>query len=251
MNLRRPLYGPQDPRGPSRGRDVLAVKRGLNRVEQSLFPRPPGGFDDVYGRKAAQAVEVFQRISDIPATGHFGQATLDALWPYMDAYARLLYRTSRARRALPDLGPVQPGGVSLLDMSLTHDTSGIPLFPAVDTAWGGGGGVVVIAPEGCVVDTKDTSSSPGEAVFLTGVSELRHWIGHLDRDWPLEHEFRKGDLIGKTLPIPGQSDHAHWGVNAEAFLGPGKELKWGATGKGPRYTLGAPTIREQLEKALA
>lgn len=148
---------------------------------------------------------------------------------------------------LPDLGPVQPGGKSLLDMSLTHDTSGIPLFPAVDTAWGGGGGVVVIAPEVMVVDTKDTSSSPGEAIYSTGVSTFRHWVGHLDRDWPLGHQFKKGDIIGKTLPIPGKSDHAHWGVNAEAILGKGKELKWGATGHGPRYTLGAPTIREQLE----
>lgn len=144
------------------------------------------------------------------------------------------------------IGPVQPGGISLLDMSLTHDTSNIPLFPAVDTAWGGGGGVEVIAPEACEVDTKDTSSSPGEAVYLTGRSKLRHWVGHLDRDWPLGHKFRKGDRIGATLPIPGQSDHAHWGVNAEALLGKGKELKWGRTGKGPRYTLGAPTIRAQL-----
>lgn len=149
-----------------------------------------------------------------------------------------------------NVGPVQPGGKSLLDLSLTHRTEGIPLFPAVDTAWGGGGGVVVIAPEPCVVDTKDTSSSPGEAVYLTGMSKLRHWVGHLDRDWPLGHRFAKGAVIGKTLPIPGSSDHAHWGVNAEALLGNGKQLKYGKTGNGPDYTLGAPTIREQLAKAL-
>jgi hypothetical protein len=148
------------------------------------------------------------------------------------------------------VGPVQPGGVSLLDMSLTHATSGIPLFPAVDTAWGGGGGVTVIAPERCVVDTKDTNSSPGEALYLTGASKLRLWIGHLDRDWPLGHRFKKGEVIGKTLPIPGSSDHAHWGVNAEALLGKGKQLLYGETGRGPDYTLGSPTIRAQLTKAL-
>lgn len=158
------------------------------------------------------------------------------------------------RRTLPPkelwkrIGAIQPDGRSLLDMSLTHDTSGISLFPAVDSAWGGGGGVVVVAPEVCVVDTKDTSAAPGEAVYLTGASKLRYWVGHLDRDWPLGHEFHKGDVIGKTLPIPGKSDHIHWGVNAEAILGAGKELKWGRTGKGPRYTLGAPTIRQQLSK---
>lgn len=151
-----------------------------------------------------------------------------------------------------NVGPVQPGGKSLLDMSLTHDTSGIPLFPAVDTAWGGGGGVELIAPEGCTVDRRDTSSSPGEAFFMSGRSSLDYWFGHLDRDWPLGHEFVKGDFIGKTLPIPGQSDHAHVGVNAEALLGKGKELLWGGAPSKPRrrYQLGSPTIREQLERLL-
>jgi hypothetical protein len=170
----------------------------------------------------------------------------------VDKYLNCVEVEMKARLgALPprwaNVGPVQPGGQSLLDMSLTHDTSGIPLFPAVDTAWGGGGGVTVVAPERCVVDTKDTSAGPGEAVYMTGVSGLRHWVGHLDRDWPLGHGFEKGDVIGKTLPIPGSSDHAHWGVNAEAILGKGKQLKYGKTGTGPDYTLGAPTIREQLE----
>lgn len=156
-----------------------------------------------------------------------------------------------ARPVLPNLGPIQPGGVSLLNISLTHKTSGIPLFPAFDSAWGGGGGVQVIAPERCTVDTKDTSSSPGEAVYLTGASKLRHWVGHLDRDWPLGKVFKKGELIGKTLPIPGSSDHAHWGVNAEAFLGKGKQLKYGRNGNGPDYTYGSPTIGKQLAAALA
>lgn len=91
MKLKRPLYGPDDPRGPSRGRDVVAIKRGLWKVEDRFFPRPPAGFDDVYNRKTAFAVKTFQRIADIDPTGHFGQATLDALEPYMDAYARRMY----------------------------------------------------------------------------------------------------------------------------------------------------------------
>ena len=162
------------------------------------------------------------------------------------------------RRTWEDIGPVQPGGVSLLDMSLTHQSSGLPknakgitLWPAVDTAWGGGGGVVLIAHENCVVDTKDSSASPGEAIYVTGDSKLRVWFAHIDRDWPLGHRFEKGDVIGKTLPIPGKSDHGHIGVNAEALLGKGKQLKYGRDGNGPDYTLGAPTIREQLRKALA
>ncbi len=186
-----------------------------------------------------------------PAGGHYKaiDAALDAL------EADFVKELAPPKAPWQNIGPVQPGGVSLLDMSLTHASSGLPrnaqgvtLWPAVDTAWGGGGGVIVIAPEDCVVDTRDSSADPGEAFYLTGVSKLRHWVAHLDRDWQLEHRFSKGDVIGKTLPIPGISDHAHWAVNAEALLGKGKQLKYGSTGKGPDYSLGAPTIREQLRR---
>jgi hypothetical protein len=75
-------------------------------------------------------------------------------------------------------------------------------------------------------------------------------VAHLDRDWPLGHRFAKGDFIGKTLPIPGASDHGHWGVNAEALLGKGKQLKYGANGNGPNYTFGSPSIGKQLAALL-
>lgn len=92
MKLKRPLYGPDDPRGPVRGRDVVAIKRGLWKVETDFFPRPAAGFDDVYNRKTTQAVRTFQRLEGIPATGDFGQRTLDALWPLMDDFARRMYQ---------------------------------------------------------------------------------------------------------------------------------------------------------------
>lgn len=157
------------------------------------------------------------------------------------------------KRPWEAIGPVYPGGPSLLDMVPTHDTSGVPLFAATDTAWGKNGGVVCIAPEDCVVDTKDTSASPGEALYLTGTSGMRYWVGHLDRDWPVGKRFKRGDVLGKTLPIVGDSDHAHWGVNGEAFLGKGKEFAWGGAPGKPRrrYQAGSPTYREQLRKVAA
>ena len=99
--LKRPLYGPADPRGPSRGRDVKDfVKRTLHRLPAQIpvgadfFPKPPGGFDDVYNAKTAEAVAVVQRFNDItPETGNMGQETLDALWQYADTYSRWVYRT--------------------------------------------------------------------------------------------------------------------------------------------------------------
>jgi hypothetical protein len=120
------------------------------------------------------------------------------------------------------------------------------VFPAVDTAWGAG--VAMIAPEACKVDTKDTSAAPGEALYLTGWSLMRYWIAHIDRDLPLGHRFAKGEVIGKTVDTDaGGGPHGHVGVNAEAFLGKGKQLKYGRLGNGPDYTTGAPTIRKQLE----
>lgn len=159
-----------------------------------------------------------------------------------------LKRVQRDLAAAPpwaDIGPITKPGASLLDMSLTHKTSGILLFPAVDLAWGAG--VVMYAPEAVVVDTKDTSASPGEALYLQGISGMRYWLGHLDRDHPLGTRFRKGAVLGKTIDQAAPKiDHGHVGVNAEAFLGKGKQLKYGRTGNGPDYTTGSPRIRVQL-----
>lgn len=146
------------------------------------------------------------------------------------------------------IGPVLFGDKSLLDYALTHATSGIPLFPAVDLAWGSN--VAMYAPENCVVDTKDTSANPGEALYLTGESGIQYWWGHGDRDYPLGKRFRKGELVWKTAWQPNKKAHGHIGVNVEALLGKGKQLKYGRTGEGPNYTHGSPTIREQLRALL-
>lgn len=111
MKLKRPLFGPQDPRGPSRGRDVKDfVKRTLHRygnqkpVGDRFFPKPAAGFDDVYNEKTAEAIQVLQRLERIrPVTGNFGQPTLDALWEYADAYAKAVYRAWTAPKPKPTL----------------------------------------------------------------------------------------------------------------------------------------------------
>jgi hypothetical protein len=169
---------------------------------------------------------------------------------WKDAMAALdrLERDLSAKPAWENIGPITKPGASLLDMSLTHQTVGIPLFPAVDLAWGAG--VPMYAPEIVVVDTKDTSASPGEALYLRGASGMRYWFGHLDRDHPLGKSFAKGALIAKTVnQPPGFVDHGHVGVNAEKFLGAGKQLKYGRTGNGPDYSTGSPRIRTQLEES--
>ena len=126
MRLKRPLYGPQDPRGPSHGRDVKDfVKRTLHRlpaqigVGANFFPEPPGGFDDVYNEKTADAVRVVQQWYDLrPRTGNMGEATFEVLWSHADAYSRYAYRLWSAPKPKPPPlnEPVQ--GFSSLHKSL-------------------------------------------------------------------------------------------------------------------------------------
>lgn len=107
--MKRPLYGPDDPRGPSKGRDVKDfVKRTLHRMPgqiglgENFFPKPPGGFDDIYNRKTAEAVSVVQRWYSIrPATGDMGNATFQILWAHADAYSKWVYRTWNAPKPKP------------------------------------------------------------------------------------------------------------------------------------------------------
>lgn len=101
MNVKRSLYGPDDPRGPTIGADVAIVKWGLNHVETNFFPRPAGGFDDVYNVRTVQAVQTLQRLNHIEATGHLGQATFDVVWEYLDAYRRWKYRVFQVPKPPP------------------------------------------------------------------------------------------------------------------------------------------------------
>jgi hypothetical protein len=172
---------------------------------------------------------------------HFG-GHWEHAWPKLERLAKDL--KPKPKPSWGNVGPVTKPGASLLDYSLTHRTDGITLFPAVDLAWGSG--VSLYAPESCIVDTKDTSASPGEALYMTGVSGLRYWIGHLENDLPLGKKLAKGSLIGRTAWQPNKKAHGHVGVNAEKYLGRGEQLKYGRTGHGPDYTTGSPRIRTQL-----
>lgn len=133
MKLKRQLYGPDQERGPSHGRDVRDfVKRTLYRLPAQLpvgdmfFPRPPGGFDRVYNRKTEEAVEVVRRFDERrPFTGPFRQDDLDAFWDYADAYSRWVYRLWSAPNPKPPtptlIAPIQ--GLASLDKKLWTDFS--------------------------------------------------------------------------------------------------------------------------------
>lgn len=150
---------------------------------------------------------------------------------------------------LPPLGPIRRGGKSLLAYQLTHNTDGVPKFPALDENWGAG--AVAIAPEPLTVIAPYTSANPGAAFYALGASEIEYWIGHVHRSHRIGTKFAKGQEIGRSVAIVGDDDeHVHWGINVERLLGDGFQLKYGRDGNGPDYTFGSPSIGEQLRKAL-
>lgn len=182
-----------------------------------------------------------------PQGGHWRAAMA-----YMDELAQDLKPDPKPTPKVPMLGPVQKGGSSLLKASLTHQTSGLPLYPAYDTAFSAGS--VIIAPESGMVTRHSGGPSAGYSLYLTGKSEIEYYITHLN---PERHEIgaaEKGSklgVVGSATRFPGaRVSHAHVGVNIEKLTSAGKQLKYGKNGNGPDYTLGAPTIGVQLAKLL-
>jgi len=265
--LARALYFPGNPSGrpaSSDGPDVVAIKRALWRGGR--WQGPASSFDDTYSRAFAcgksgnvgeSGVAGFQRQSKIEPTGQLGDATYQTMRyaripaglsnagePLFDAIAvDLLEQSHKAPPAptLPSLGPMFAGGQPLLQHDCTHATSGIPLYPAFDDAFGAG--VAILAPEALVI-TRDSSSNPGDACYADGDSGLRYWFGHLVSAPAAGRSFAKGAKLGVTVATSqGGGPHVHVGVNVERYPGwkAGEQLKHHTN-----YTHGAPTIGDQL-----
>jgi hypothetical protein len=148
---------------------------------------------------------------------------------------------------VPALGPIRRGGKSLLAYQLTHNTDGIPLFPAVDDNWGAG--AISVAPESMTIIAPYTSASPGAAFYARGASGIVYWVGHVTRSPRIGTRFARGQELARTVAQSG-AEHQHWGINVEALIGKGRQLRYGANGNGPDYTVGAPAIGVQLEVLL-
>lgn len=248
--LVRPMYhGP--PKGPTVGKDVAIAKFAVGRYETGLLPKPATGYTQTFGTGLYEALhKVIQPREGIQPTGDIGQATWDVLWTYLDDYHRWQYREWNPPippkpNPVPDLGPLYVGGASVLNHQLTHRTDGIPYFPAYDDGWIAGR--TVLAVENMVVDAEQTSSSPGEAFYATGKSKIRWWYGHLTSHPAYGREFAKGDPVGKIYSYA--RSHVHLGIDARPLIG--RSLLYGATGHGPDYSWGSPTVGTQLKEALS
>lgn len=152
---------------------------------------------------------------------------------------------------VPKLGPVFTGDKSLLAYSLTHATSGLPLYPALDgnplVPWAKG--AKVIAPEPVTVTRHSGNANSGWSLYATGKSGILYYFTHMESAGraAVGAKVKKGGKIGVIGDFVGANvPHLHLGLNVEALAGKGKQLKYGASGKGPDYTHGSPTIGAQL-----
>lgn len=159
---------------------------------------------------------------------------------------------------VPALGPVIPGGKSILLEAPTHETDGVfdspnvpkrnggngSHYPAFDYGWDAG--VKILAPEDLII-TGQSSAMGADAFYALGDSQLAYWFGHLTRSPATNTRFHKGQVMSTIAAIPG-ADHGHLGIDARKLTG--KDLKWGKRGNGPDYTYGSPTIGRQLAMLL-
>jgi hypothetical protein len=249
----RPLYPPSHAKGPVPDDvDIVAVKRAVSRAGYW----PWQDFDDAYSQRFADdGVAGFQYVAGIDPTGNYGSATHEALrttnrkgsateWAFDPVSIRLMEQAAAGPPApeLPALGAVCVGGVPILNQDLTHETSGLPLYPALDDAFGAGR--TVIAPEPLVV-TRTGSSRPGSSFFADGASGLRFWFGHLVTSPEVGRRFAKGDRVGTTcVNTIGGGPHVHLGIEIQRLWGAGRQLL-----HHDNYTHGSVKIGVQLAAA--
>jgi hypothetical protein len=215
------------------------------------MPWEPEKWDNLFNKKLEEALDKWDPGKNGYGTGRYDKiraAVIKKGLPHageqaLDATCINQVQTEAAAeqgKKTPDIGPLEKGGASLLDFALSHDTTGIALFPATDTVWTKG--TTIIAPEKITI-TQASSSNPGDACYAKGESGAEYWFGHMVEAPPVGKVISKGGTIGKVGAWSGHTPHCHCGVNVESLWGKGKELK-----HGENYSVtGIPTIRTQLQ----
>ena len=244
-----PYTGPYSVAGKGRhaGPTAEALKRAMKRAQYGFANKPLGELNQVFNTDLEGALDRWDPGKDGYADGRWNKIralVCPAESPHegeyaLDEYAQRLIREESMATQAPSLGPVFAGGQSVLLHDLTHETSGLPLYPAFDDAFGQY--IVIVAPEQIRV-TKASSSNPGDAFYGEGVSKLRYWFGHLVEAPAVGTVINKGSRVGETCPNTiGGGPHVHVAINVEGLWGAGKELTHKTS-----YQHGAPTVGDQL-----
>lgn len=224
MKLKRPLYGPGVYDGPSRGTDVLMVKRALGKTEDGRLPGPP--YDGVYNKATVEGMRDFQASVNVRPTGRFGQATLDELEPYFDAYGKWKYTTFRVPSPDPPtpelVFPLAPG-VGNICQGL-HQTAGLLGNWAIDFC--APPSSTLVAPELCYVsrlsghdpndDTWDSMGVFGWTTYLRTPDGYEYFLTHQGRRvaTTIGQKLEPGMIVGYIGDQEFRPDHAHLGVTS-------------------------------------
>lgn len=229
------------------GDDIRAVRRACllfnGEPASKLTQKQQGtygpGMEQLIWRAEDQAsiTHVGEVVPGGPLMGALRRA--DAI----DAYGDFLltkYAAQHPLHKVPDLGPIYRGGRSLLLQDLTHETGGVPGYPAFDDGWKAGR--AVIAPERILV-TQQSGAQGGDAFYCRGDSTIEYWIGHVVTAPATGTRFRKGATLGTIANIPyyDGGPHVHTGIDAKPLIGHELVHK-------TNYTHGAPTVGEQIRK---
>lgn len=180
MNLKRPL------RGGEHGADVEMVQRALNKAPS----RTTIATDGVYGPTTKRRVASFQKARKLAGSGAFLQSTLDALWPFFDAYGKFRYG---AYRAPPAQTPQDKTFAKLLVVMQEFDAH-TPGY-----LWGGGHGV----PLANITPYQRLDCSSSTSVVLERVGLFPHEFAWVSGDFESYGEPGQG----KYLTIYANSVH--------------------------------------------
>lgn len=203
----------------STGTQPVAVKRGLWHAgfrEDWSSLGDAAIAAEVLGDVAVGNLETFQRYHGLKADGVYGPGTHAVLRGSFDPYAVQLYK---AKPKPPPAGTV----VVPLTFKTTHDTAGLPGFPAVDVF--GKPGSRVIVDFDCTV-TRLSGKSPslggesggayGWSTYLAGPHGLWYVTHQASRTVHVGQRLKKGDVIGTVCDasvahMPSSDSHVHVG----------------------------------------
>ncbi len=197
----------------SRGRDVQGVRRAERRWEKTL---DPGLGLPLFGPTDSLRTRRFQKAQGLGVDGVYGPRTHAKLVPFFDDYAFLLYT---GRQPHPPVTYLQLPA----DFVPTHETAGLPGYPAVDVF--AKPGTVVLAPADGQV-SKLSGHDPGEGGVPGGAYGWSIYLGpyfltHLgSRTVTVGQQVRRGDRIGtvcdaKVAHMASSLSHVHEGKRIE------------------------------------
>lgn len=204
----------------STGTQPVAVKRalfhaGFREDWDSLADKAIAA--EILGGTAVGNLETFQRYHGLPVDGVYGPATHAVLRGSFDAFCVKLYT------AKPPPPPVGDRVVVPLTFTPTHETAGLPGFPAIDV-FGKPGSRVIVGFD-CEV-TRLSGKSPGLggpphgpygwSAYLAGPHGLWYVTHMASRTVVVGDRLKKGDQVGTVCDaavahMPTSDSHVHVG----------------------------------------